>query len=151
MEHNKLLETVLHLTKKHCITAYEIADNTPLNASGVHRILTNQTKNPRKKTLNIILDYIEQRITGANLNNSHIDQILQTPGPEVSINNETLKAIKELQNKLTNNQNLIADGVAQCLVNSELIKEETIGLKIDRLEVKNGLAALQTALGKINL
>jgi len=37
-----------------------------LNASGVHRILTGEVKNPRSKTLDTILDFLNYRISELN-------------------------------------------------------------------------------------
>lgn len=63
----KKLELVLALTKKHHISAYEIGEQTDLNTSGIHRILTEEVKKPRDRTLSIILEYIEKKIVGTQL------------------------------------------------------------------------------------
>jgi len=59
------LDLVQKLTKKHGITAYEIGNKTELDTSAVHRILTNEVKKPRDRTLSIILEYIEDKIVGS--------------------------------------------------------------------------------------
>lgn len=58
------LNLVLSQSKKHRITAYEIGNKTELDSSAVHRILTGEVKKPRDRTLSIILQYIEKKITG---------------------------------------------------------------------------------------
>lgn len=60
------LKNIIDLCEKHEITGYQIGENTPLNASGVHRILTGEVKNPRTKTLDIILDFINYKISELN-------------------------------------------------------------------------------------
>lgn len=62
----EMLALIKDLTLKHHITAYEIGENTDLNTSGVHRILAGEVLKPRIKTLKIILEYIEDKITGSN-------------------------------------------------------------------------------------
>lgn len=61
----EMLLLVKELTDKHQVTAYEIGENTDLNTSGVHRILSGEVKSPRVKTLKIILEYIEDKIVGS--------------------------------------------------------------------------------------
>lgn len=51
------LKKVLDLCKQLGITAYNIGRNTPLNSSGVQRIL-NKTVTPHSKTINILYDYL---------------------------------------------------------------------------------------------
>lgn len=67
MNREEKLRLVLDLVQKHGITAYEIGENTPLNTSGVHRILNGEIKKPREKTLTTILEYIESRIVGTDI------------------------------------------------------------------------------------
>lgn len=74
------IEEKINLIKKVCeendITAYEIGENTSISSMGVHNILTGESKNPRNKTLNIILEYIEKRLLGTRLN---IDEPYELP------------------------------------------------------------------------
>ncbi len=52
------LQKVLELCEKLNITAYNIGGNTPLNTSGVQRILSGEEKDPRPKTVNTIYEYL---------------------------------------------------------------------------------------------
>ncbi len=58
--------TLLNLVLKHSaelgITGYDIAQNTSISAPAAYKILNGQTKNPRRKNLLEILDYIEDRL-----------------------------------------------------------------------------------------
>jgi hypothetical protein len=54
------LEIVLDLCEKHGITAYNIGGNTPLNASGVQRILKREVR-PQSKTIDILYDYVIEK------------------------------------------------------------------------------------------
>lgn len=74
------LKMVIELCDKHDITAYEIGKSTELNTSGVQRILNNDVKKPRNETLNIILEYIENRIVGTQIDNTETKQ-LETQEP----------------------------------------------------------------------
>lgn len=71
------LNLILDLVEKHEITAYEIGNNTELDSSAVHRILTGVVKKPRGRTLSIILEYIEKKIVGSKI--KPIQQSLELP------------------------------------------------------------------------
>jgi predicted transcriptional regulator len=60
------LKKVIELAKKHDISAHEIAKNTDLNASGVHKILKEDNKNPRTETIDKILFYLTGKTTQTN-------------------------------------------------------------------------------------
>lgn len=64
------LEKVEHI-KKVCeeedITAYKIAQETGLSAVGIQKILNSETKNPNNSTLTIIMDYLEEKVTGKDI------------------------------------------------------------------------------------
>lgn len=55
------IELIQNLCKKHDITGYEICKNTKLSASSAHGIITGENNSPRNKTLNKILDYINNK------------------------------------------------------------------------------------------
>src|SRR5690606_30745176 len=44
------------------VTAYEIGENTTISTVAAYNILSGESKNPREKTLGIILQYLESRI-----------------------------------------------------------------------------------------
>ncbi len=56
---------IVDLCHKNDITAYEISKSKGLSASGIQRILNNEVKKPRNETLDVILDYIENKLTGS--------------------------------------------------------------------------------------
>lgn len=64
---NKKLEIIIDMCAKHDITAYEIGKHTNLNTSGVQRILNKEVKKPHESTLDTILEYIEKKIIGTQL------------------------------------------------------------------------------------
>jgi hypothetical protein len=55
---------IRELCKKHQITAYQIGKNTPITAPSARNVLEKDDIKPRNSTLNIILEYIENTITG---------------------------------------------------------------------------------------
>ena len=57
----KRMQNIIQFCNKYDITAYEIEKNTKLTQAGVQRILNNQTKKPRKKTLIIIEKYLNKK------------------------------------------------------------------------------------------
>jgi len=57
----KRLQNIIQFCNKYDITAYEIEKNTKLTQAGVQRILNNQTKKPREKTLITIEKYLNKK------------------------------------------------------------------------------------------
>lgn len=64
------LEKVEHI-KKVCeqedITAYKIAQDTGLSAVGIQKILNSETKKPNNSTLSILMEYLEEKVTGKDI------------------------------------------------------------------------------------
>ncbi len=78
------------------LTAYDIGKKTGLSVSGVDKILNKIVKNPQEKTLNIILEFLEEKVLGTSLEeNIHI---LKEPNEEYKIN--TQDKLNELNNCL---------------------------------------------------
>jgi transcriptional regulator with XRE-family HTH domain len=81
----EMLQMVKDLVQKHHITAYEIGENTDLNTSGVHRILSGEVQSPRMKTLRTILEYIEDKLVGKNNNPQSLSELEAVAGAQQSI------------------------------------------------------------------
>ena len=58
------LALIKKISAENDISAYLIGQNTSISASSAHKILNGGQKNPRSKTLNIILEFLEQEIAG---------------------------------------------------------------------------------------
>lgn len=50
------------------ITAYQVNKDTGLSAKGIQKILDGDTKKPRNDTLNILLQYLENKALGSQIN-----------------------------------------------------------------------------------
>ena len=61
---NEKIELIKRLAKKHDISPYKIGQKTEISISSVSKIFAGEQKNPRSKTLNIILEFLEQEIAG---------------------------------------------------------------------------------------
>ncbi|SFW11303.1 Peptidase S24-like [Sinomicrobium oceani] len=53
------MQEVIQFIKKQGITAYEIAQKTPLTEVGVNKILNGQTKKPHKSTIEALTNYVK--------------------------------------------------------------------------------------------
>lgn len=64
---NKLekLELIRDLCSRHSVTAYEIGKHTKISNFAAHKILTGSTQNPNEVTVDIILDFLRERIPEA--------------------------------------------------------------------------------------
>lgn len=58
------IELIRKIADEHNITAYEIGENTSVSKGTAYNLLTGSGVKPRNKTLNIILQYLEEAITG---------------------------------------------------------------------------------------
>lgn len=67
-------DLVVDLCHKNDITAYEIGKETGLSIAGIQKILNNEVKKPRNKTLNLILEYIENKIVGTQIDNKNLNE-----------------------------------------------------------------------------
>lgn len=59
-----LIKLIREIASDNDISSYQIGENTPVSNKTAYNILNDDTIKPRRKTLNIILDYLEETITG---------------------------------------------------------------------------------------
>lgn len=118
------LDLVLSLCENHGFTAYEIGKATGLDISGVHRILTGEVVNPRTKTLNSILKYIESHVSGKKIRGhpnyqEQPEQLaeLHEPGNHIKIG----ESLNRLEGMIKNGHSIIADGIAELLLDTDEI------------------------------
>lgn len=136
MNIEKKLSFIIELCDKHDITAYEIGKETDLNTSGVQRILNREVNKPRNKTLNTILDYIEEKITGSDIKghvnykepqNKMVEDASSTYLTRDSV--AIIKAIDILKITMERNQNVMATSLADLLLDTSEIKDGIKGLR----------------------
>ena len=135
MEIQEKAKLVRDLCEKHQITSYEIGENTELNTAGVHRVLHGITKKPRDKTLDIILDYIENKIVGSavpghknhNPNTTKTPEVQESYDPYMRPDMMLLyTTLKELGHDLKRGQTLMSEALSQTLLNTdELLDHNT--------------------------
>ena len=105
------LETILKIVDEYKITAYEISNNCNLTEAGISRILKGIAKNPHEVSLNEILNYLENRITGTAMNN--FENVVNDPMDKyLTLNKPTTeleKALMENVQILTNNIKLLVE------------------------------------------
>ena len=127
------LKLIIDLCNKHGITAYQIGENTDLNTSGIHKILSGVIKNPRNKTLNKILDYIENKITGSAIpdheNYKHEANKLSVTmeEPEVYLNPGMIKLMQVMQkvgSDLLHGQEVMSAALSQTILNTDEILDQ---------------------------
>lgn len=132
------LKIVLDLCDKLHITAYEIGGNTPLNTSGVHRILKKEVR-PQSKTIDILYDYVIEKEMEAKHQGSpkSAEKISQAEDPEAAYKNSIQEMVaRQVFEKL---QPILSDIlVQQQMLNRILIKNSVI---ID--DIKDDLEAIQ--------
>lgn len=79
------LSMIRKFSKELGITAYDFGENTSITAVGARNILEGISKKPRTKNLNIMLQYLEEKQIGKNLDtNSKKLPLLAEPSAEFS-------------------------------------------------------------------
>ena len=58
------IKLIKKIASENDISAYELGQKTSISSSSTQKIFSGEQKNPRNKTLNILLDYLENYITG---------------------------------------------------------------------------------------
>jgi hypothetical protein len=78
-------EFLLNFIKEKCkglgISGYDIGKNTSISEQSAYKILDGTTKNPRRKNLLMILDYLESKVIGTNYkeNNEKLNTVKEPP------------------------------------------------------------------------
>ncbi len=131
----------IQLCKKYTITSYEIGENTELTIAGVQRILTGETKKPREKTLDIILDYIEEKTGPIEGYSEHktVKNTLQEPARNYG-------SIKVGGQHVTLDEFMIA--LAQNINDKKVLNHSTFKLLIDRWKLQGREALYKELLQK---
>jgi len=111
------------LCKQHDITAYEIGENTSVSSVAAHNILTGSTENPRGKTLNTILTYIENSIVGKDIpgEKNYLNNIANQNNPVYykKDSNEILSAIEGLRKIIIDRHDIFADALKKTYINTD--------------------------------
>ncbi|WP_313214147.1 hypothetical protein [Soonwooa sp.] len=95
-ERDEILNDVLHLVKKHNVTAYELGNNTGIAISGVTKILDRRTKKPQLYTLETIRDYILNKYENSDKNYGNENDTSVTKEQDISFQYVT----NDLENKI---------------------------------------------------
>jgi len=74
------------------ITGYDIGKNTSISDQSAYKILNRETKNPRRKNMLEILEYLESRQVGRNLDKDG-NRIVAEPAPDYTKEELTKEAI----------------------------------------------------------
>lgn len=87
------LHFIIKKSKELGISSYEYGQNTSLSDLGTRNILTSVTKNPRTKNLNIMLEYLENKIVGT--------EVKEEPGIYNTPEHDIIDHLKHLITKQT--------------------------------------------------
>lgn len=102
------IKLIKDLAEKHDISAYEIGLNSEVSTSSAHKIFSGEQKNPRNKTLNLILEYIENKITGSNNSEKKLKKEYYIENRKPMLSSETEADYNEFSNlKIDDKLNLI--------------------------------------------
>ena len=123
----KKIELIRKITKENDISSYQIGENTSVSNKTAYNILNDDNISPRTKTLNIILEYLENTIVGTQ-NKYELKEEFQSKAAEESPPyklslEEKLKTIEDTQQNLLHQLDIITTALSKSLLNQEEIKE----------------------------
>jgi len=96
-----------------------------MDPSGIQRILNGETKKPREKTLDSILNYLDDILVGSDIPNSFISSISEPTTPYSIKSEEILKAIEELEQIIEQKHNIFSQALELSLLDTSEIKNNT--------------------------
>ncbi len=139
------LKIVLDLCKKLGITAYNIGENTPLNASGVRRIL-NKTVRPQSKTIHILYDYVIKREMEAN--NKTLEKVPESTSEAEEPETDYKNSIQEMvaQQVIKDLSPMLKQIIAQQQQNNRILIKNS--LNID--DLKDEIEIMKKSLFKVH-
>lgn len=88
------LKFIIEKSEELGITSYEYGQNTSISDLGARNILTGESKNPRTKNLNIMLEYLMKKVTGTNL------ALASEPGSAYSQKDLILEQLKTIESAI---------------------------------------------------
>jgi transcriptional regulator with XRE-family HTH domain len=113
---------IKNICTENYISAFEISQNSEISDVGVSNILKGKSKNPRTKTLDQILIFLEKRITGTKEKKAYlydnkdsfiennfktINNKLNTLAESANIMHNIIRDIKTIQQKQNNAFNIL--------------------------------------------
>ncbi|WP_271856115.1 hypothetical protein [Patiriisocius marinus] len=120
------IELIKELCAKHYITPFEIGNNTEISDVGAANIIKGISTNPREKTVDTILKYLEKTIVGKKIpghTNNEAQQVrdlvAETTTPYYT---QAHAEVMSSLNKLIEGQTQIILGVAETLDNTTTMK-----------------------------
>ena len=101
MDTKEKVKLIRKLASENGITAYDIGNNTSISLTSARNVLEEDDISPRMKTLNIILDYLTNAITGKDdqieLNEEHVLEYKTNSKKEDLKNFKDFKDFKNLK------------------------------------------------------
>ena len=89
------LKFVLQKIEELEISSYEIGKKTGLSVAGLDKLINGSVKNPHEKTLNEIINFLESKALGTNLNTNNTQNLVSEPERE-NLTKESSNYMKEL-------------------------------------------------------
>ena len=123
------IKLICEQAEKHDITAYEFGTRTSISIFTARKILLGETKNPSGRTLNEMLNFIEEKTVGSKIN-GHQNNADQNKTTEESDSyftgtKEILTAIGHLHKTLRKDNDAFAKALEMTFLNTEDLLEKT--------------------------
>ena len=141
------IKLIVDIAKKNDIAAYEIGQKTSVSTSSVQKIFSGEQKNPRNRTLNIILHYLENAIVGSKgdleVREEHTTAYRNkhTQRPPESLQFENLgieEKLNEMYELLKANQGHILQNKKDIStsINNNLERFEIVRIQVEKINAK---------------
>lgn len=134
MEANDIREYI----KKHNIKSYEISKKTGLSITGIDYFINNNS-NPRRKTLQILSDFVEDDKDSNNYQINNKENQLNEPNTNYNkvSNADIFAAIQQLATSLGENGIHMTDMLIKTFNNTKTILKTTHQIDINIIELNN--------------
>lgn len=123
---NKLqkLKLIRDICEEHNITGYEIGKNTKISSFAAHKILMGDTKNPNESTIDIILEFLENAITGTNLKEDKNAKNIESKSIEDIIAEKVALILQPQLSKLENIEKALSQIILDNDDNEEVLNKK---------------------------
>lgn len=122
---SEMIALIQEMSRKHDITAYEFNKETSVSIFAAQKILNGETKNPNQRTLDELLNYIDEKITGSKINDAPdtINAVSEPAETYTSEMSNILSTLRQIQKTIRTDHDAIADALRLTYLNTEEIKE----------------------------
>jgi tRNA C32,U32 (ribose-2'-O)-methylase TrmJ len=126
------IEIIIEKSEMYDVTAYEFGKKTTITTGSARTVLNKENKNPRNKTLNIMLDYLEQVAM-----KSEVKEPTERYEINKKLEDRIADKVFERMSKMDDKLDFLIDMMSRISTTEERTKTLAMLNEIDEIEEKN--------------